>query len=368
MRVQKNMQKKNIAIIGAGVSGITCARTLMKAGHSVTVFEKRAAAGGRMSSSHSNYGTFDTGVQYFTAIDKRFQTLVEYSLELNPDICKKWSASNPRLLNSTGRIDIDQMPSPYIHWVSSPDMSALPKMWAEEIENIHYSCRAIRVERDMTEHGEQWYLVEQSRMHSEIRHGGFDLMVLAMPAPQALELLRDVTLPATMSRQLKKVSFKPCWTLLLAYPQAGQSGLHALGPQWNAARSTHHRIGWLCRESSKPAREPIERWTVQANLDWSNEHFIDDPLRVRDKLQRVFTEVTGIRTQPAYADVVRWRYAEADKPFGKSHMLDAELQLGICGDWCLGRRVEDAFVSGLELALQVIKKSNKAKQTARTGR
>jgi len=25
--------------------------------------------------------------------------------------------------------------------------------------------------------------------------------------------------------------------------------------------------------------------------------------------------------------------------------------LGVCGDWCLGHRVEDAFVAGLELAL-----------------
>jgi hypothetical protein len=27
--------------------------------------------------------------------------------------------------------------------------------------------------------------------------------------------------------------------------------------------------------------------------------------------------------------------------------------LGACGDWCLGHRLEDAFVSGLELALDV---------------
>ena len=25
--------------------------------------------------------------------------------------------------------------------------------------------------------------------------------------------------------------------------------------------------------------------------------------------------------------------------------------IGLCGDWCIGHRVEDAFVSGLELAL-----------------
>jgi renalase len=32
---------------------------------------------------------------------------------------------------------------------------------------------------------------------------------------------------------------------------------------------------------------------------------------------------------------------------------DSDAAIGICGDWCLGHRVEDAFVSGLELALAV---------------
>jgi predicted NAD/FAD-dependent oxidoreductase len=28
--------------------------------------------------------------------------------------------------------------------------------------------------------------------------------------------------------------------------------------------------------------------------------------------------------------------------------------VGVCGDWCLGHRVEDAFISGLELALATL--------------
>ena len=34
-----------------------------------------------------------------------------------------------------------------------------------------------------------------------------------------------------------------------------------------------------------------------------------------------------------------------------SHLWDAKTRIGDCGDWCIGHRVEDAFVSGLELAL-----------------
>jgi renalase len=155
----------------------------------------------------------------------------------------------------------------------------------------------------------------------------------------------------------------PCWTLMLAFPNALPASpnqpLRPLGPQWNAARSTHHRIAWLARESSKPARDSIERWTVQASADWSREHLEDDAERVKGKLLKAFAEVTGIRATPEYAVAHRWRYAKTETPLqainGRTHLWNSKLHLGACGDWCIGHRVEDAFVSGLELAMTVLK-------------
>lgn len=102
---------------------------------------------------------------------------------------------------------------------------------------------------------------------------------------------------------------------MLAYPQAVRPGLTTLGPQWNAARSTHHRIAWLARESSKPGRPSVERWTVQASPAWSAEHLEDDAERVQAKLIKAFAEVTGIRAQPAHAQTQRWRYAQTTHPW-----------------------------------------------------
>jgi hypothetical protein len=141
---------------------------------------------------------------------------------------------------------------------------------------------------------------------------------------------------------------------MLAFPQAMQPGLSALGPQWNAARSTHHRIAWLARESSKPGRDPIERWTVQGSAAWSQEHLQDDQARVEAKLLKAFSEVTGIRAEPSHVDSHRWMYAKTVKPLGESHLWNAKKGLGVCGDWCVGHRVEDAFVSGLTLALAAV--------------
>lgn len=36
---------KHFAVIGAGIAGIACARTLVQAGHTVTVFEKSHSVG-----------------------------------------------------------------------------------------------------------------------------------------------------------------------------------------------------------------------------------------------------------------------------------------------------------------------------------
>ena len=46
-------------------------------------------------------------------------------------------------------------------------------------------------------------------------------------------------------------------------------------------------------------------------------------------------------------------FGKSEKALGKSHLFNTKSGLGVCGDWCLGHRVEDAFVSGLEMALAI---------------
>jgi predicted NAD/FAD-dependent oxidoreductase len=80
----------------------------------------------------------------------------------------------------------------------------------------------------------------------------------------------------------------------------------------------------------------------------------DAPERVQAKLIKAFSEITGIRATPAHAEVHRWRYAKTLQALGAPYMHSPKQGIGVCGDWCLGHRVEDAFISGLELALAVI--------------
>jgi hypothetical protein len=225
-------------------------------------------------------------------------------------------------------------------------MSALVQHWSAPIEALHRQSLVTRIEPDRL-HKSRWQLHTEGPGAQTQIHAGFDAVLLALPSIQAATLLRASQLHPELQQKLDPVQVAPCWTLMLAFPQAAGP----LGPSWHAARSEHHRIAWLTREGAKPGRESIERWTVQASPEWSQRHLEDDEERVKAKLLRAFTEVTGIRAEPGHAQVHRWRYAQTLAPLGQSHLWDARSGIGLCGDWCLGRRVEDAFVSGLELAL-----------------
>ena len=346
-------QSRTIAVIGAGIAGTTCARTLTQAGQRVHVFEKSAGAGGRMATRASPFGGFDHGAQYFTVRDARF----ELALKTAPGLCKPWSANTVQVLDDHGRVAAAALAAREAHWAPIPGMNALVRHWAQPLldrQQLSLETRVTRITHD-PQHPRRWQLhtvgPDSGSDHHRQLFTGFDAVLLATPAWQARELLQNSEIGTDLVKRIDTVHVAPCWTLMLAFPQAMQPGFMTLGPQWNAARSTHHRIAWLARESSKPGREPVERWTVQANASWSREHFDDDAARASAKLHKAFSEVTGIRAEPAYAAAHRWAYAKTERPLGISHLWDARHGIGVCGDWCIGHRVEDAFVSGLELAL-----------------
>lgn len=59
-----------IAIIGAGVAGLSCGQALQDGGHVVALFDKGRSAGGRMATRRvpapAGDIAFDHGAQYFT--------------------------------------------------------------------------------------------------------------------------------------------------------------------------------------------------------------------------------------------------------------------------------------------------------------
>lgn len=103
-------ESKNIAIIGAGISGLTCAAFLAKAGHKVTIFEKNAGIGGRARQFKTDNGfTFDMGPSWYWMPDvfEKFYQQFGYTahdfyqlVRLNPSYQIIWGQNDTTLLSA----------------------------------------------------------------------------------------------------------------------------------------------------------------------------------------------------------------------------------------------------------------------------
>ena len=95
---------------------------------------------------------------------------------------------------------------------------------------------------------------------------------------------------------------------------------------------------------------------MHAGPDWSREHLERRSEETAPLLLAAFAAAIGIDLPaPSHLSAHRWRYALVERPLGESCIWDPALRLGLCGDWCLGPRVEAAYLSGRALAAALAK-------------
>jgi renalase len=310
-----------IAIVGAGMSGLSCAARLKALGCDIVLFDKGRGPAGRMASRRiptvAGEADFDLGAQYFTVRHPSFAAQVEqWSAQ---GLARRWPAAGPDA------------------WVGVPRMSAPLKALAAD-KAVRWNAFIGGVSR----RADGW------RLHVRDEEvGPFDVVVIALPADQATPLLA-LNAPEFGRRGLSAVS-RPCWAGLFAFEQpldCADSILRDRGV-----------IEWAARNVVKPGRSGPEAWVVHADPRWSSAHLEDDADSVAEALlDHLFAATGSSPVRPLAAQAHRWRFARPPGN-GQGFLWDAHIGLGACGDWLLAPRVESAWLSGFRLAEEIRRSS-----------
>ncbi len=308
-----------IAIIGAGVAGLSAARELRANGIDVRLFDKSRGVSGRMSTRYAGAWEFDHGAQYLTVQDEDFRAEIDRTIEAGS--CAPWAAR--ALYLKTGELSSDTGRDRY---VGTPRMNSLPKFWAEGL-NIELSRRVSKVTR-----GETWTLeFEDGSVET-----GFDGVISTLPPAQAQLVLPD---DFKQMETVKSAEMNVCFTLMI--------GLNApVDPGWDTLRVKDLPIDWISMNHAKPGRsQDVGTVVVTSEPDWSNTHQDADREWVQDVMLKSASALIGMPLQDApHLALHRWLYASNKT----SPDVDCLIGDGIvaCGDWCLGGRVQGAWLSG----------------------
>lgn len=324
-------RQTRVAIIGAGVSGLACARGLARAGAAVTLFDKGRGPGGRLATRRidSDLGpmAFDHGAQFFTARGPRFAA--EIARLTQAGAVQPWAAP---VLRTRGKQAAAPARDDVVH-VGAPGMNGLVKALAEGLD-VRFGATV----KALSRRAGLW------RLEGEGLEGqsDFDAVVVAVPAEQAAPLLAPMS--SALGAEASKAVTGPCWAVMAGFAQG-------FSPSFGGLQTDDSALGWIAVEGTKPGRAPApHRLVLHARLAWSRAHLEDAPEAVVGPLLEAARRYIPDLPAPSVALAHRWRYAQVEKPAGSAYGWDADQRLGACGDWRLGPRVELAWESGDALA------------------
>ena len=309
-----------IGVIGAGISGLVCARALQKAGHEVTVLEKSRSLGGRCATRRFGDHVVDHGVQYFTLRD--------------PEV----------------RREVEAITGADLHKITAPILQAEPKgaVYREGEERFYLRSGNNRLGRLLADKLEVLTEMEVPRLEKSWRKWKaagreFDAVVSCAPWPQSAALL---------GIKVTEVGYEPCLTVLLEY-LVGRSG--AEGAYARIDVSGNDPLAWIACENVKAGRvaDGCTVYVIQASPEYSRQHLEQNPEYWASDLQVLLEKAWNLDSSKRGSVFAhRWRYARRKENVPVPNDLPKGIFL--CGDSLTDSRLESVWKSGLDVAKKIL--------------
>ena len=326
-----------LAVIGAGLAGLAAASRLAAQGHAVTLIDKARGVGGRMATKRFGELRVDTGAQFFTVTDTRFQQWLAPLIAAGEAF--EWTRGFA--LWRDGKIT--PRPDGHVRYACRSGMSAVAKRLADDARSagaqLLLGQPASTLKRDA-----QGYTVTLQD-GTAIQAGR---VVLNLPPEQLLALAGHLLDPQ-LATAIRACAFDPCFAIYCALAED-------LRADWKGLELEGHPVfSWIARDHTRRAPDSPPVLVAHTTPEWSRRHLEENPECVAtlagEALRELLPEVQPSGT-PAF-HCHRWRYA---RPTQTLEAPLADPRLAICGDWTLAfpqaGRVEGAFISGFTLLYQ----------------
>lgn len=319
--------RTDVVVVGAGISGIACARALTDAGVPVRVLERAGHVGGRLASPDlprdgGSAGPFgprptDLGAAYFTVSGSDEPGAAEFAA-----LADDWSRRGIAL-----------------PWTDALAARGADGAWETKRGPQRWSAPGGL--RSLVADLAQGLRVETRRTVTAVTPGpAVDgepacAVVLAMPDPQAARL---VGAPLRAAAVLAGQEWEPVISVALGYEERTWPG------DFTAAFVNGHPHLSLIADDGARRGDRVPVLVAHTTGDLARAH-LDDPDAVVPTVVEAVTGILELGVRPSWTHAHRWTYASPARPHDTPYHLDDDL-LAVVGDAWGSPKVETAWRSG----------------------
>ena len=317
----------DFCIIGSGISGSTIANFLSKK-YSVQILDKARGPGGRASNKRFKDNlSFDHGVQYISPKSKIFTKFIK-KLYKNK-ILKIWGDNH---LDFTFQKKISSIK--YIGKKANNDFIKY------NLKNVKKSFSSLITKVSFNKYFWEITLKDKSKYQ-------FKSLILTCPFPQLKKLAKKY-----LDKKILKlnVQMQPNITVMIALKN--QESLPISSIKFN-----DDILAWAANENSKKRfKSNINLWTLQATLKWSKKTInkYKNDKSIMSQLIMRFVKLTGFeKNKIIFKRIHGWKYSYNYEKTPYLSIWNKKINLGVCGDWFNGPKVENAWLSANDLARKI---------------
>ena len=317
----------DFCILGSGIAGSTIANFLSKK-YSVHVFDKARGPGGRSSNKRFKKNlSFDHGVQYISPKSKLF---IKYIQKLYRNkILKSWDDNH---LDFT--FEKKPFSTKYIGRKANNDLVKY------NLKNIKQSFASPIEKIDFKKYFWEITLKNKSKYQ-------FKSLIMTCPFPQ-LKKLAKYYLDKNVLKL--KVQMQPNITVMIAFKNQKKLPISSI-------KFNDDVLAWAANENSKKRfKSNINLWTLQATLKWSKKTInkYKNDKSIMNQIIKRFIKLTGFKKNKIiFKRIHGWKYSYNYEKTPYLSVWNKKINLGICGDWFNGPKVENAWLSANDLAKKI---------------
>ena len=331
-----------IAVIGAGVAGLTAGRVLAESGHEVVIFEKSRGYGGRLATRYAgkdNNSKVDHGLPYIEVSSADIEPLI--SELTNSGVLVPWKGP---FVHCNANGEISTVKPNKKRYIAPEGMNQVGKKLARmvDVRTETKVSGVTHIGEDRTKK-RSWMLNFPTGLTEN-----FDAVIIAAPSKKAYAILNttiDEVQTLKLLREVDDVEYYPSFSLMVGY---GETEF----PDWAMMTCENEVIESITNEASKRGEGAECSFVVHTTAEFAEKYKDSDAEEVEEI---ILDELAGIlggwSALPEWKQLHFWRYSKAANPLPYPFMevVGNDAPIALAGSYMNGDSVESAYLSGLAI-------------------